>query len=139
MRFTGNGPSIPDALLQARDRSEVIFLCGAGVSASSGLPMFGELARLVVNGLGAPADHPARRELAAGDEQALWDRILSRLEGAFTLEAVRAAVDAAAKAQREEGRDDPTPHLVSTASGGTRLLATGRARFDRVFSLLEET
>ena len=138
MRFTEDGPSIPDALLEARDRGEVIFLCGAGVSAPAGLPMFGDLARRVVDRLGALAGHPARRELAAGDEQALWDGVLAHLEGAFTPDAVRAAIDAAAEAQRQQGRDDPTPHLVSTASGGTRLLATGRTRFDRVFSLLEE-
>ena len=139
MRFTEDGPTIPDALLEARDRGEVIFLCGAGVSAPSDLPMFGELARRVVNRLGAPADHPAQRELAAGDEQTLWDGVLAHLEGAFTPDAARAAIDAAAEAQRQQGRGDPTPHLVSTALGGTRLLATGRTRFDRVFSLLEET
>lgn len=36
-------PSIPEALLLAHARGEVLFLCGAGISRPSGLPDFREL------------------------------------------------------------------------------------------------
>jgi hypothetical protein len=72
MRFLPGGPSIPEELLQASDQGDVIFLCGAGVSRPAGLPGFAELARLVVEKLGAPADAASRQllERILGDSQA---------------------------------------------------------------------
>jgi hypothetical protein len=70
MRFIANGPSIPDALLSARDAGEVLFFCGAGVSRHKAkLPNFIELARTVANQLGSAQDSPARRllRMASGD------------------------------------------------------------------------
>lgn len=52
MRFAAKGPDIPPELLEARDRGEVVFLCGAGVSMPAGLPSFRDLARNVVADLG---------------------------------------------------------------------------------------
>lgn len=43
MRFFPNGPSIPDQLLEQRDKGRVVFLCGAGVSVGAGLPNFSKL------------------------------------------------------------------------------------------------
>jgi hypothetical protein len=40
MRFAAQGPDIPADLLEARDRGEVVFFCGAGVSMPAGLPSF---------------------------------------------------------------------------------------------------
>jgi len=48
MRFIEGGPSLPDALLRARDEGRVVFFCGAGVSrARAGLEDFGSLAEFV--------------------------------------------------------------------------------------------
>jgi hypothetical protein len=84
MRFLPDGPSIPEELLQASDHGDVIFLCGAGVSRPAGLPGFVELARLVVEKLGVPADAPSRRllERALGDSQAAvsLDQIFQNLK-----------------------------------------------------------
>ncbi len=65
MRFLKDGPSIPDELLVARDRGEVVFVCGAGVSkAFAGLPDFLKLATSVADRLGDRQDSPARRLIA---------------------------------------------------------------------------
>jgi len=55
MRFFADGPSIPDELLEDRDRGRVVFFCGAGISMPAGLPNFAELARRVMLKLGTPA------------------------------------------------------------------------------------
>ena len=59
MRFIENGPNIPDELLEARDKGEVIFICGAGVSIPAGLPSFATLAKAVVTDLGVSKGHKA--------------------------------------------------------------------------------
>ncbi len=54
MRFTENGPAIPDELLVARDEGNVLFFCGAGVSlAFAGLSDFLNLAGDVIEDLGS--------------------------------------------------------------------------------------
>ena len=49
MRFFSEGPNIPDLLLERRDRGQVVFLCGAGVSLSAGMPDFYNLAKYVMD------------------------------------------------------------------------------------------
>lgn len=51
MRFIKNGHNIPDDLLNARDEGNVVFLCGAGVSASVKLPDFKKLSKATMDGL----------------------------------------------------------------------------------------
>lgn len=61
MRFTADGPSVPDDLLVARDAGNVIFFCGAGVSQHEAkLPNFERLARSIIEILGAAIESPAR-------------------------------------------------------------------------------
>jgi len=40
MRFLPNGPNIPIELVAAQERGQTIFVCGAGVSHTVGLPLF---------------------------------------------------------------------------------------------------
>jgi hypothetical protein len=69
MRFSHNGPSIPDRLLTARDEGRVVIFCGAGVSrAKAGLVDFFGLAAKVIEGLGASGSSPARRILQEAQE-----------------------------------------------------------------------
>lgn len=49
MRFLQDGPNIPDELLWARDKGNVVFLCGAGISMPSGLPSFWQLTKYVID------------------------------------------------------------------------------------------
>jgi len=45
MRFHPDGPDIPAELIAAQERGEAIFLCGAGVSRSVGLPGVAKLVK----------------------------------------------------------------------------------------------
>ena len=69
MRFIENGPSLPDELLEERDNGNVVFFCGAGVSRPAGLPGFFNLAKLVMDALGTPANARSKMflERAKGD------------------------------------------------------------------------
>lgn len=83
MRFLPNGPDIPDELITAQERGEVIFICGAGVSMSLSLPSFRGLVLKIYELLGEdPTLHLAENEvfrekgLLAGQ----YDRMLRLLE-----------------------------------------------------------
>lgn len=56
MKFTADGPSIPDVLLERCDTGRVVFLCGAGVSLPSGMPTFVGLTQYVIEFFDPPAD-----------------------------------------------------------------------------------
>ena len=43
MKFVKNGPDIPDELIDAHQRGEVVFFCGAGISMNNGFPSFTSL------------------------------------------------------------------------------------------------
>ena len=64
MRFLAGGPDIPDQLLEARDEGKVVFLCGAGVSLSAGMPDFPKLASYVVKKLKVPLEGQVRKLLS---------------------------------------------------------------------------
>ncbi len=70
MRFSPEGPSIPDDLLEERDRGNVVFFCGAGVSLSAGMPTFHGLTKYVVDELKAPPESESRKMLAIWDDEA---------------------------------------------------------------------
>jgi NAD-dependent SIR2 family protein deacetylase len=40
MRFLPGGPDILNDLVAAQEKGQTIFVCGAGVSATAGLPLF---------------------------------------------------------------------------------------------------
>ena len=60
MRFSSDGPSIPNELFEERDRGNVVFFCGAGVSFSAGMPSFLELCRHVIDELGVSPNAEVR-------------------------------------------------------------------------------
>lgn len=43
MKFVKNGPDIPEELIDAHQRGEVVFFCGAGISMNNGYPSFKKL------------------------------------------------------------------------------------------------
>jgi SIR2-like domain len=78
MRFLPDGPDVPDELVAAQERGQTIFVCGAGVSKTAGLPLFPELVESVYQELGEDRDrHPAERE---GMDRREYDRVLRCLE-----------------------------------------------------------
>ncbi|MDC7675553.1 SIR2 family protein [Asticcacaulis machinosus] len=148
MRFIPDGPDIPEELLTARDKGEVIFFCGAGVSrANAGLPDFFKLAEQVIDILGAGRRSPARQLLQKARETGRLtgvggliaaDRVFGLLEREFEVCDVREAVAAAIRPA--EGCD-LTAHkvilnLARNRSGVTRLVTTN---FDLLFEACDAT
>jgi len=83
LRFTINGPDIPDELVAAQESGQVLFVCGAGVSRGVGLPLFRRLvervyARLGESWLPYPAENEGMRDGGAMAGQ--YDRVLRCLE-----------------------------------------------------------
>lgn len=96
MRFLEGGADIPEDLIRSVQDGRAIFLCGAGISARSGLPLFGQLTTTVYDRLGeSPIYEPAEQEAI---NQGLYDRALHLLEKRIrrpgTESPVRGAVNA---------------------------------------------
>lgn len=132
MRFQAHGPSIPDALLEERDRGNVVFFCGAGVSKPAGLPSFHELARRVMVALGTGTGAKSRVLLEQVDGAQNLDRVFNLLQQEYRRDEVEDAVNRILR----------TPRRANTAAHATILRlsrdATGRARvvttnFDHLF------
>ena len=85
MRFFADGPNIPDELLEARDRGNVVFLCGAGVSIPAGMPTFLELAKKVVDDFGAPPNSTLRYLLSFWGREDIPDAARPPLDQIFNL------------------------------------------------------
>jgi hypothetical protein len=78
MKFLPNGPDIPADLISAQEGGETLFICGAGVSRTLGLPLFHGLVKSVYQELGEDWRlHPAELD---GMESAQYNRVLRSLE-----------------------------------------------------------
>ena len=80
MQFINDGPDIPQELVEAQERGEVVFVCGAGVSRTVNLPSFERLTREVYAALNETWEgHPVE---AAGMAPAspAFDRTLFALQ-----------------------------------------------------------
>ena len=89
MIFVDDGPDIPDEILDAQQRGDLLILAGAGVSVNAGLPNFGDLVREIYSRLGealpnqieSVAGVAERTAFADGESsKAQWDRLLHLLE-----------------------------------------------------------
>src|ERR1700683_3509450 len=83
MRFLSGGPDVPDELIAAQEKGQTIFVCGAGVSRTVGLPSFRGLVEDVYTYLGEDWRlHLAEREgmVAHGQLEGQYDRVLRCLE-----------------------------------------------------------
>jgi len=142
MRFITGGPDIPEELLVARDRGDVVFFCGAGVSqANAGLPNFERLGREVIRILGAALDSTARRLLDKALEVGgmigvggllSTDRVFGLLEREFEVRDVRLAVAEAIRPPDGYGLDahHVLLDLATSRAGVTRIVTTN---FDLLF------
>src|SRR6056297_2105961 len=88
MKLLPDGPDIPDELIAAQEKGDVIFICGAGVSkAAVGLPLFRELVEAVYGVLGEDWSlHAAENAVMAdgGPLYGQYDRVLRSLERRLT-------------------------------------------------------
>jgi SIR2-like domain len=83
MRFRPSGPNIPAELIAAQEKGETIFVCGAGVSRTVGLPLFRGLVEGIYRELSEDWRlHPAEREGMQDDGELYgqYDRVLRSLE-----------------------------------------------------------
>jgi NAD-dependent SIR2 family protein deacetylase len=83
MRFLTNGPNIPEELITSQEKGQTIFVCGAGVSRTTGLPLFRGLVEGVYQLLGEDWNlHIAEREgmTPGGALDGQYDRVLRCLE-----------------------------------------------------------
>ena len=144
MRFTEDGPVVPDELLWARDEGRVVFFCGAGVSmARAGLVDFFGLAEQVIVDLGAAEDCDAAKVLnkawEIGKEMDVTglisaDRVFSLLERDFSREDIQSAVARSLKPCHDvdQSAHEILLRLSSTPNGTTQLVTTN---FDRLFEV----
>ena len=139
MRFSANGPDIPDQLLWARDEGNVVFVCGAGVSAMAGLPDFYGLVSAVMKHLRVSERSTARKifETANKDEVkglVSFDRIFGELEREYTVPDIESAVEKSLSYQEtvDTKHHDIICKLASARKAGFRLITTN---FDNLFSM----
>jgi SIR2-like domain len=141
MRFTSDGPSIPDELLTARDAGQVLFFCGAGVSlARAKLPDFITLAEQVMDILGSGLDSRARglfNEAKGPPRKSIaTDRIFGFLEREFDPSDVQEAVATALRPPSDVCLDahKVVLDLSRDKTGIPRLVTTN---FDTLFEACE--
>ena len=132
MRFHADGPSIPGELLEARDRGNVVFFCGAGVSRPAGLPSFPELARRVMKALGTDASAKSRRLLEQSDGAQSLDRVFNLLQQEYRRDEVNEAVN---RILRTPARANTAAHAIilrlsCSTTGQPRVVTTN---FDHLF------
>lgn len=86
MRFTATGPNIPNELIDAQKRGELLFFCGAGVSVPAGLPSFEKLTKNVADKLHALDDKEGEISNLLFNKQ--FDRTFSALKRTYGDEIV---------------------------------------------------
>jgi len=80
MRFIENGPDIPEELLYAQEKGELVLFCGAGISVYAGLPNFKDLVNKVYVDMGIGIEKNEEIELKNGN----YDRVLGLIENRIT-------------------------------------------------------
>ncbi len=136
MRFFADGPSIPNALIAARDEGRVVLLCGAGVSRPAGLPDFFKLAKQVARDLGIEARDDlgkllAQAKPAPGQYGPGMDEVFAEFYAAYGAAQVKEAVFA----RLGEVSARPTAHkdLLTVATGPDGRVRLVTTNFDRLF------
>lgn len=145
MRFIADGPDIPADLVAEQEKGGVLFVCGAGVSRSVGLPLFRGLVERIYGELHESWEsYPAEREVMKADGQIAgqFDRMLRSLErrlGAPDLprsqgirESIRSAIRTALALPPDAnlGNHAALLELSRDAEGRPRILTTN---FDTLF------
>ena len=142
LQFVQRGPYIPASMLKAHERDDLVFLCGAGVSRSAGLPSFQGLVDCIYEELEAGGDHKTVEEQKAYDQQrydVVLQRLAGRLPGNTYADGLFKVKQLAAKCigERQEGAamEDGLHHALMSLSFGkdmpSKIVTTN---FDRLLS-----
>jgi hypothetical protein len=136
MRFRADGPSIPVELLEQRDRGNVVFFCGAGVSKPAGLPSFPELAKRVMTALGTSDESTSRALLDQGDGAQNLDRVFNLLYQEYRRDEVDEAVNRILRTPRSANTAAHATilRLSRSAAGQPQVVTTN---FDRLFERVD--
>lgn len=86
MRFIATGPNIPNELIDAQKRGELLFFCGAGVSVPADLPSFEKLTKNVAEKLYALDDDQSEISKLLLNQQ--FDRTFTALKRTYGDEIV---------------------------------------------------
>ena len=143
MRFFSEGPNIPDLLLDRRDQGRVVFLCGAGVSLSAGMPTFYNLTKYVVDFFDPPEGSAIELEFrpwvednesGGGRPKTPLDQVFHLLYQEYGREEVNAVVAKRLK-NTDQGETKSQEHSViariaTDQEGNPQIVTTN---FDRLF------
>lgn len=81
MRFTKTGPNIPQELIEAQKKGELLLFCGAGVSVPAGLPTFYNLTKKVAEKVNALDDQEGEIAKLLANNQ--FDRAFTALKNIY--------------------------------------------------------
>ena len=145
MRFSTNGPSIPDVLLERCDAGRVVFLCGAGVSLNSGMPKFCELTKHVIDFFDPPENSEIMRAFSPwqADPPAgivPLDQIFNLLHQEYGRDEVNVLVTERLRVSPEEksaGYEHSLMKRISSNQNGIPQIVT--TNFDLLFEFGNET
>lgn len=132
MRFFEDGPDIPDSLIAVRELGEVVFFCGAGVSAPAGLPDFNGLADNLLEMLTAQESRLTR------DANESLDRVFSAMVKEFGRAAVDREITQALRTPRKANlRHHEAIIALSRGTDGAAKIVT--TNFDLLFERADRT
>ena len=125
LQFVQGGPYIPASMLKAHERGDLVFLCGAGVSRSAGLPSFKGLVDCIYEELEAGDDHKTAEEQEAYDQKH-YDVVLQRLAGRLPgntyadglVKVKQLAAKCIGKRQKGAAMEDGLHHALMSLSFG---------------------
>ncbi len=132
MQFIGNGPDIPDALLEQHEEGRVVFFCGAGISYPAGLPGFKGLVEAIYVRNGTTPTDIEREVFDRGQYDATLDLLERRLPGG-RLSVQRALVEALKPRLRRKGATETHAALLKLARSRKDTVRLVTTNFDRVF------
>lgn len=126
LQFVQGGPYIPASMLKAHERGDLVFLCGAGVSRSSGLPSFQGLVDCIYEELETGDDHKTVEEQEAYDLKR-YDIVLQRLAGRLPgntyadglVKVKQLAAKCIGERQKGAAMEDGLHHALMSLSFGT--------------------
>ncbi len=143
MRFYHNGPNIPDSLLDKRDKGQVVFICGAGVSIPANMPDFSKLTRDVIDFFDPPETSPITQEFKPWREwiknvsdtpRASLDQIFHMLKQAYGRNEVNSQVAKRLKLDVDDSFHSPWHEIIMQLSadqeGNPQVVTTN---FDLLF------
>lgn len=137
MQFVPGGPDVPDTLLQAHERGDVVFFAGAGISRGAGLPNFEGLVRGLYKTLEEPPTD--LEEFAMCRDR--YDIAIGLLEERIVGKRTTVRKKLAQILKPEDTKQSNTAvheallDLSVTPAGKTRIVTTN---FDRIFERILE-